>query len=90
MTNDRIDGYPWLWQDQARHSGDVCFRGTRVPLNTAAAYRRRSQPIDEFLAAFPSVSRAQAESAWALSEGELARLERRSATGRGSMHRLNG
>jgi uncharacterized protein (DUF433 family) len=40
--------------------GTVVFRGTRVPLRNLTDYLERSHSLDEFLDAFPSVSREQA------------------------------
>jgi len=39
--------------------GTVVFAGTRVPLQTLLDYLEAGESIDDFLAGFPSVSRAQ-------------------------------
>jgi uncharacterized protein (DUF433 family) len=39
--------------------GTAVFRGTRVPVQTLLDYLEAGDSIDEFLAGFPSVSRAQ-------------------------------
>ena len=39
--------------------GTPVFRGTRVPVQTLLDYLEAGDSIDEFLAGFPSVSRAQ-------------------------------
>jgi uncharacterized protein (DUF433 family) len=40
--------------------GKPVFRGTRVPLRNLIDYLERGHSLDEFLDAFPSVSREQA------------------------------
>jgi uncharacterized protein (DUF433 family) len=40
--------------------GTPVFRGTRVPLRNLIDYLERGHSLDEFLDAFPSVSREQA------------------------------
>ncbi len=40
--------------------GTPCFVGTRVPFQTLLDYIEAGQPLDEFLADFPSVSRDMA------------------------------
>jgi uncharacterized protein (DUF433 family) len=39
--------------------GTPVFRGTRIPVQTLLDYLEAGDSIDEFLAGFPSVSRAQ-------------------------------
>ncbi|MDX2192270.1 MAG: DUF433 domain-containing protein [Gemmatimonadales bacterium] len=39
--------------------GVTVFTGTRVPLQTLLDYLEAGDPLDEFLADFPSVERAQ-------------------------------
>lgn len=43
-----------------RHSGDVCFAGTRVPVSTLFECLAGGDSLGTFLAAFPSVSTEQA------------------------------
>ncbi len=43
-----------------RHSGDVCFAGTRVPVSTLFECLAGGDSLATFLAGFPSVSTAQA------------------------------
>jgi uncharacterized protein (DUF433 family) len=40
--------------------GTPVFRGTRVPVRTLVDYLEAGQPLSEFLADFPTVSREQA------------------------------
>ena len=37
--------------------GTPVFRGTRVPVKTLFEYLENGEPLDEFLAGFPTVSR---------------------------------
>jgi uncharacterized protein (DUF433 family) len=39
--------------------GATVFTGTRVPVQTLLDYLEAGEPLDEFLADFPSVERAQ-------------------------------
>jgi len=39
--------------------GTPVFRGTRVPVQTLLDYLEAGETIDEFLAGFPTVTRAQ-------------------------------
>jgi uncharacterized protein (DUF433 family) len=41
-------------------SGTPCFRGTRVPFQNLIDYLEGDYSLEEFLADFPSVTRAQA------------------------------
>ena len=43
-----------------RHSGDLCFAGTRVPVSTLFECLAGGDSLGAFLAAFPSVSTEQA------------------------------
>ena len=43
-----------------RHSGDLCFAGTRVPVSTLFECLAGGDSLGAFLAAFPSVSTGQA------------------------------
>lgn len=47
-----------LWKDQARHSGAVCFRNTRVPVSLLFEYLE-SGDLEEFYRGYPDVSREQ-------------------------------
>ena len=40
--------------------GEPCFTGRRVPLKALFDYLKSDRSLDEFLAAYPSVSRAHA------------------------------
>ena len=56
-----------------RHSGDLCFAGTRVPVSTLFECLAGGDSLGAFLAAFPSVSTEQAR--FALREA-TAKIER--------------
>ena len=46
-----------------RHSGDLCFAGTQVPVGTLFECLAGDDSLGAFLAAFPSVSTEQARAA---------------------------
>jgi uncharacterized protein (DUF433 family) len=49
-----------VWVDAERLSGTPCFKGTRVPVQAPIDHIERNSTLEDFLAGFPSVSRAQA------------------------------
>jgi uncharacterized protein (DUF433 family) len=49
-----------VWSDPERLSGRLCFRGTRVPVDTFFANLEMGMNLDEFLDEFQGVSREQA------------------------------
>ena len=49
--------------DQKVMNGTPCFRGTRVPFKNLIDYLEHGYSLDEFLDAFPTVSREQAVAA---------------------------
>lgn len=51
--------------------GTPIFHGTRVPLKILIQYVERGRSLDEFLDAFPTVSREQAEAALAAADDTL-------------------
>lgn len=44
-----------IWQDPARMSGTVCFRGTRIPVATLFVHLEHNE-LDQFYADFPDVT----------------------------------
>lgn len=50
-----------LWQDPDRHSGDVCFYGTRIPVQDLFEWLSTGSTVDDFLGAFPQVGRHRVE-----------------------------
>lgn len=55
-----------LWQDPDRHSGDICFYGTRIPVQEFFDWLASGSTIDAFLAAFPQVGRERIDAVLAL------------------------
>jgi uncharacterized protein (DUF433 family) len=57
---DQIDATELIDRSDDVLGGTPVFRGTRVPVRTLLDYLEEGQPLDEFLADFPTVSREQA------------------------------
>ena len=51
----------FVWRHPNRVSGALCFRGTRVPVETLVNYLQRGRSLDAFLVDFPSVPRSHVE-----------------------------
>ena len=51
---------PFIDAMPGRHSGDLCFAGTRVPVSTLFEYLAGGDSLGAFLASFPSVGIEQA------------------------------
>ena len=51
---------PYIDAVPGRHSGDVCFAGTRVPVSTLFECLAGGDSLAAFLAAYPSVGTEQA------------------------------
>jgi uncharacterized protein (DUF433 family) len=49
-----------VWSDPDRLGGQVCFRGTRVPVDALFTNLESGMGLDEFLEEFEGVSREQA------------------------------
>ena len=49
-----------IWIHPKRVSGAPCFINTRVPIQNLFDYLEGGEPLDEFLAGFPPVTREQA------------------------------
>lgn len=60
MNASMSDGIKVILSDPRILGGTVVFAGTRVPLRNLIDYLERGLSLDEFLDAFPSVSRQQA------------------------------
>ena len=58
-------------RNPAKLSGVWCFRGTRLPVATLFEYVDQGSTIDEFLEAFPSVTREQVHAVLAFAKGSL-------------------
>ena len=51
---------PLIWINPERMGGAPCFYGTRLPVNSLFGNLETGTSIDEWLDAFPSVTREQA------------------------------
>lgn len=51
----------WLSQNEDVMSGQLVFRGTRVPVSVLFENLRDGLPLDEILASYPTIPRAAAE-----------------------------
>jgi uncharacterized protein (DUF433 family) len=49
-----------IWVDPERMSGEPCFKGTRVPVQTLIDHIEGDSTLSDFLEGFPSVTREQA------------------------------
>ena len=50
----------YIWVNKARMSGEPCFKGSRVPIQTLFDHLRAGDPMEVFLEDFPPVTREQA------------------------------
>lgn len=50
-----------VWKDPGRVGGALCFRGTRVSVQTLADYLKAGDSLEYFLEGFPTVEREQAQ-----------------------------
>jgi uncharacterized protein (DUF433 family) len=69
---------PVVHSDPDILGGTPIFHGTRVPLRNLIEYAERGRSLDEFLDAFPTVSREQAQSALAAAQDALTNRARTS------------
>ena len=53
--------------------GLPCFTGTRVPISSLFDHLKKGYTVDEFLADFPTVSKAQIEALLDLAEADIPR-----------------
>jgi uncharacterized protein (DUF433 family) len=60
-----------VWQDLERLSGTPCFFGTRVPIKSLFDYIEAGDTLNDFLDAFPGVTKEQALGALRLGEEQL-------------------
>ena len=66
MTKDQL-----INRDQDILGGTPVFRGTRVPIQNLFDYLKEGNTLDQFLYAFPTVSREQALGVLELATDEL-------------------
>ena len=62
-----------MWADPGRMGGIPCFAGTRVPVQALMDHIEGGHTLDDFLEAFPSVSRDQAVAFLELAKEQLVR-----------------
>lgn len=67
----------YLSRDPEIMSGALCFKGTRVPVQTLFDYLQANSPLDEFLENFPTVSREAAIAVLEVAKEGLSAQERR-------------
>lgn len=60
-TKDRVTKSMVVERNPRIHSGDVVFRGTRVPVKTLTDILKAGGTVEEFLEGFPGVERWQVE-----------------------------
>jgi uncharacterized protein (DUF433 family) len=51
--------------------GVTCFAGSRVPISSLFEHLKKGYTVDEFLADFPTVSKAQVEALLDLAQAEV-------------------
>ncbi len=60
-----------IWIDPNRQGGEPCFINTRVPVKILFDYLAGGDPLEEFLAGFPPITRAQAEKVLELAKAQF-------------------
>lgn len=78
-TGERLEREAIVSRDPDVHSGDLVFRGTRVPVETLVDHLTSGYSIEEYLEGFPSVERWQVEAFLELSPEAIEQM-----TGRGA------
>jgi len=78
-TKERLQRELIVSRDPEVHSGDLVFRGTRVPVETLVDHLKSGYSIEEFLDGFPSVERWQVEAFLELSPEAIEQMNQRSA-----------
>lgn len=53
------EAHPLMWVNSDRMGGEPCFYGTRLPISSLFENLEGGVSLDEWLEAFPSVSREQ-------------------------------
>jgi uncharacterized protein (DUF433 family) len=74
----------WVSTKVDRQGGDACVRDTRIPVWVLANYRRLDMSDSDILRAYPSLTVADLEAAWAYAadhEGEIDRAIRENEDG---------
>jgi len=63
-----------LWQDRDRHSGDVCFYGTRIPVQELFDWLSTGSTVPQCLESFPQVGEERCHAVLALAGHQLESL----------------
>jgi uncharacterized protein (DUF433 family) len=66
----------WISKEPDRAGGDACMRDTRIPVWAVVNYRRLGASDPEILRAYPSLTPADLEAAWAYAAKNAAEIER--------------
>lgn len=78
-TKERLEREMIVSRDPDVHSGDLVFRGTRVPVETLIDHLKSGYSMEEYLEGFPSVERWQVEAFLELSPEAIEQLKERGA-----------
>lgn len=78
-TKERLEREMIVSRDPNVHSGDLVFRGTRVPVETLIDHLKSGYSMEEYLEGFPSVERWQVEAFLELSPEAIEQLKERGA-----------
>lgn len=78
-TKERLEREMIVSRDPDVHSGDLVFRGTRVPVETLIDHLKSGYSMEEYLEGFPSVERWQVEAFLELSPEAIEQLQERGA-----------
>lgn len=78
-TKERLEQEMIISRDPEVHSGDLVFRGTRVPVETLVDHLKSGYSVEEYLEGFPSVERRQVEGFLELSPEALEQMKERGA-----------
>jgi uncharacterized protein (DUF433 family) len=66
----------WISKKPDRCGGDACVRDSRLPVWVLVGYRRLGAPDAEILQAYPSLTHADLEAAWAYAATNVAEIDR--------------
>jgi len=78
-TKDRPRRETIVSREPEVHSGDLVFRGTRVPVETLVDHLKSGYSIEAYLEGFPSVERWQVEAFLELSPEAVEQMKDRGA-----------
>lgn len=76
---ERPDRERIVSRDPDVHSGDLVFRGTRVPVETLVDHLESGYSIEDYLEGYPSVERWQVEGFLELSPTAIEQMKGRGA-----------